>query len=202
MYSEVVSTPEAVYLVGLAKSFASYTVHIIALSPSTGELLSSVDVPSSIRDGPSELLVLSNKNQIPHIAWLQDGRIHSLKLTHQLKEKASVTKGAVYKKLIDVKLCEDGQFVGIKEDGSGRVVKLTDEGALKVTWEFENSVREEQCSRRTLLTCIMRRLPRTIIRNLCIPEAKIWTVRHMLPEYSGLIYSRQGFLHPRGVECD
>ena len=136
----MVSTTEAVYVVGLAKSFASYTIHLVALSPATGELMASADVPSNIIEGPSELLVLDNKGQTPYVIWLEDGRIRSLKLTPGLKEKSTVTKGSTYKKLIDVKLCEDGQFVGIKSDGSGRVVKLANDGSLKVTWEFENSV--------------------------------------------------------------
>ncbi len=57
-----------------------------------------------------------------------------------LKGKPSKIKGSVYKKVIDVGLCEYGHFVGIKEDGSGRVIKLTDKGALKVIWEFSDSV--------------------------------------------------------------
>ncbi|THH31554.1 hypothetical protein EUX98_g2645 [Antrodiella citrinella] len=146
VYSNVVSTPSAIYLVGLAKSFASYTVHITAFSPTTGEELSSADIPSSITEGPSQLFVLSNKNKDSHVVWLQDGRIHSLRLAPDLKGKASVTKGATYKKLLDVKLCEDGQIVGIKEDGSGRVVKLADDGSLKVTWEFKNSATSKQYS--------------------------------------------------------
>ncbi|KAH8102954.1 hypothetical protein BXZ70DRAFT_889895 [Cristinia sonorae] len=139
VYSDIVTTPSAVYLVGLAKSFAAYTIHIAAVSPTTGELLASVDVPSTVTDGPSQLLVLRNKSKDRHVIWLEDGRIRSLKLSPELKEKATATKGALYKKLIDVKLSEDGQLVGIKQDGSGRVIKLAEDGTLKVTWEFENS---------------------------------------------------------------
>lgn len=140
IYSNVISTPSALYLVGLAKSFAAYTIHITALSPTTGEVLSSADISSNITEGPSQLLVISNKSASPHVTWLEDGRMHLLKLTPTLKEKPGVSKGAVYKKLQDINLCEDGQFVGIKEDGSGRLVKLADDGTVKVTWEFENSV--------------------------------------------------------------
>ncbi|TCD70607.1 hypothetical protein EIP91_002637 [Steccherinum ochraceum] len=144
LYSNVISTPEAVYLVGLAKSLASYTLHVATLSPATGELLTTADFPSSITEGPSQLLLLTSKAKDQYVAWLEDGRIHSLKLTPELKAKATVTKGATYKKLLDIKLCEDGVFVGIKEDGSGRVVKLSEDGSLKVTWEFENSATSKE----------------------------------------------------------
>lgn len=136
-------TSDAVYLIGLAKSLSSYTVHITSLSPTTGEVLSDVDVPSSINDGPGGLLVLSRKlasGKTTRLAWLEQGRIHSVPLTPQLKDKPFVNKGSAYLQLHDLGLQNEGLFVAIKEDGSGRVIKLSDDGALKSIWEFADSV--------------------------------------------------------------
>lgn len=154
IYSEVFSTPDAVYVVGLAKSLSSYTIHLTSLSPSTGSLIESIDIPSSIENGPSEIFILSpapsksapektqadQHQKAPHLVWLSQGLINSVALSPTLSEKPTKIKGSVYKGIVNVGLGEHGHFVGIKEDGSGRVVKLTSKGALKVIWEFNDSV--------------------------------------------------------------
>lgn len=48
-------------------------------------------------------------------------------------------KGAEYQKIVDVGFSEHGQFVAIKEDGAGRVIRLGEDG-VKVIWEFAESV--------------------------------------------------------------
>lgn len=141
IYSSVVPTSSAVYLIGLAKSFASYTIHIVALSPTDGTLLADVNVPSNIENGPSSLLFLS-KDEHARVTWLEGGQIKSFKLTPDLKEKPTSIKGAAYHEVINVGLGDHGLFVALKEDGSGRLIKLNDEGTgLKVIWEFADSVR-------------------------------------------------------------
>ena len=129
------------YLVGLAKSFASYTLHVVALSPVDGSLLASADVPSSIEAGPSSVLLLS-KNEHTRVVWLEGGQIKSVELTPGLKEKPIAVKGAVYREVVNVGLEEHGMFVALKEDGSARLIKLNNEGTgLKIVWEFADSVR-------------------------------------------------------------
>ena len=144
MYSIVLPTPSAVYVIGLAKSFASYTLHITALSPSDGSVISSADVPSNIGDGPESVLyvrrIIEGK-EVARIAWLEGGRIHSVGLTPELKDKPEIVKGAAYEQLIDAGLGEHGIFVAIKDDGAGRVIKLSEDGSgLKVIWEYADSV--------------------------------------------------------------
>ena len=141
IYSAVVPTPTAVYLVGLAKSFASYTLHITALSPTDGAVLATADVPSSIDHGPSSFFVIS-KGDHHRVVWLEAGQVKSVGLTPELKDKPAHVKGAVYHDIINVGLGDYGMFVALKEDGSGRLMRLNDEGAgLKVVWEFADSVR-------------------------------------------------------------
>ncbi|KAJ3553144.1 hypothetical protein NM688_g3770 [Phlebia brevispora] len=152
IYSSVVPTPSAVYVVGLAKSFASYTLHVTALSPEDGAVLAEADVKSSIiGTGPASFLVLNRKGKdeeikdeddATRVVWLEGGVIRSIALTPELKDKPVPVKGAVYEKIIDAGLCEHGMFVALKEDGSGRVIKLNqEEKGLKVIWEFADSAK-------------------------------------------------------------
>ncbi|KAI0069755.1 hypothetical protein K474DRAFT_1713951 [Panus rudis PR-1116 ss-1] len=122
IYSDVVATPDAIYLLGLAKSFASYTLHVSTLVPTTGELVHETSVSSSITGGPEDLVVLSRPSAYrPVVAWLEQGRIHSLALSPELHSskaiKPTVNKGSTYLRLQDVGLRDEGLFVGIKEDG-------------------------------------------------------------------------------------
>lgn len=137
MYSNLVVTPSAIYVVGLAKSFASYTLHVTALSPTNGEVLSSADIPSSILGGLTELLTLTTDS--PHLVWLELGTIKTFPLVPTLKGKASTLKDAAYKQILDVGLNSYGRIVAIKADGSGTVLTLGEKG-LKSIWEFEGSV--------------------------------------------------------------
>ncbi|KIP12195.1 hypothetical protein PHLGIDRAFT_62449 [Phlebiopsis gigantea 11061_1 CR5-6] len=139
IYSAVVPTSTAVYLVGLAKSFASYTLHVTALSPIDGAVLATADVPSSIDQGPSSFFVIS-KGDHCRVVWLEAGQVRSVGLAPDLKEKPTNVKGAVYHEIIDVGLGDHGMFVALKEDGSGRLMRLNDAGlGLKVIWEFADS---------------------------------------------------------------
>ncbi|GJE85471.1 PQQ and DUF1620 domain-containing protein [Phanerochaete sordida] len=148
VYSAVLPTPSAVYLIGLAKSFASYTLHITALSPADGSVLGSKDVSSSIEQGPASLFALSNPAvELGHarVLWLEANQIKSVRLTPELKEKPTTVKGTAYRKLVDLGLSDHGLLVAIKDDGSGHVVKLDDEGSgLKVIWEFADSADSAQ----------------------------------------------------------
>ncbi len=144
IYSTLVPTSSAVYVLGLAKSFASYTLHVTALSPSDGSIISTADVPSSITDGPQSVFALrkaGNGTEAVRAVWLEGGSIRSVNLTPELKEKPVPVKGAVYQEIIDAGLNDHGIFVALKDDGSGRVIKINEEGTgLKVIWEFADSV--------------------------------------------------------------
>ncbi|TBU24929.1 hypothetical protein BD311DRAFT_780673 [Dichomitus squalens] len=141
LYSKIFVTPSTVYLLGLSKSFASYTLHVTSLSPDGGVVVYSGNVPSSIKTGFSQVFVLSDvsaPDTVPRVVWFEDSKIKSLELAPELTAKPATVKGAAYKTIEDVGLSEYGQFVAIAENGSGRVIKLTPEG-LKVIWEYSDS---------------------------------------------------------------
>ncbi|KAL1943370.1 hypothetical protein VTO73DRAFT_4445 [Trametes versicolor] len=148
VYSKILVTPSAIYLLGLANSFASYTLHISTLSPTTGELIASGNVPSSVTTGFTDVVVVRDHRTSevePHIVWLEDKVIKYYTLTPSLKVKPAVIKGATYRSLRDVGVSAYGQFVAVQEDGSGRVIRLNSEG-LKVIWDFADSATSPQRS--------------------------------------------------------
>lgn len=143
IHSKIVATPTTTYVIGLSKSFASYTLHVTSLSTSSGEELASANIPSSITDGPSSLLSLSPTASAPQIVWLESGSIKSVALTEKLDSKPTAVKGASYEQVLDVGLSEQGYFVALKAgDGTARIVKSAngEKEGLKVIWEFSDSV--------------------------------------------------------------
>ena len=140
-YTKVFSTPYAVYVVGVSKSVASYTLHITALSSSTGQVLDDVNVPSSISNPVSDMIMLSlhvPHQYSPRIAWLGNGKIKSKALTPDLKNPVGNVKNAEFDKLLDIGLSGYGHFVGLKKGEPARVLKMKDDGTSIELWaEFE-----------------------------------------------------------------
>ena len=142
VYSKIVTTPGTVYLLGLAKSFASYTIHITALSANTGELLFTGHIPSNIANGMTDVFEIRDvrDDQVPpRIVWIEGSSVRYLSLTPELKEKPMALKGKVVKSILDIGLSEYGQFVALKEDGTALVIQAVPEGFRQI-WEFADSV--------------------------------------------------------------
>ncbi|KZT68592.1 DUF1620-domain-containing protein [Daedalea quercina L-15889] len=140
-YSKIVITPTAIYLAGLAKSFASYTLHITALSSTTGELFATGHIPSGISDGLTSFFALQDVNNAqvsPRIVWIEGGSVRYFTLTPELKGKPMGLKGAMYKSILDIGLSDYGQFVALKEDGTALVILSVPEGFRQI-WEFAES---------------------------------------------------------------
>ena len=91
-----------IYAIGLAKSFASYTLHVTALSVETGELLTMQNIPSSIEEDVVKFVTLTPK----------------------LANKPQGLKGSINAGIVDVGLSGHGLFVVRKEDGSASVFRL------------------------------------------------------------------------------
>lgn len=149
MYSKLVATPDAVYVVGISKSFASYTLHITAFHPTTGVVLSTKAIPSSIMRPLNEVLVLSvstaqNRQGQPHVqdprvVWLEQKQLKSVPLTSTLDGKPTSLKGASFERILDAGLCDHGHFVAIAADGTGQVIRIGGNGVEDV-FKFEIAV--------------------------------------------------------------
>lgn len=142
IYSKLVIASDTVYAIGLAKSVSSYTIHVTSLSAETGQVISSVNVPSSIANFVADVVTLSRTaSASPRIAWLEQHTIRSVLLTPKLNEKPSSASKAEYAQLLDVGISGHGQLVAIRQDGSARVMKLVDKSpGIQAVWEFRDSV--------------------------------------------------------------
>jgi hypothetical protein len=138
----LVVTPSTIYVVGLAKSFASYTLHVTSLSSYNGEVVASVHIPSGITEESSDVVVLSSDTTTlkPRVVWLEAGALRSVQLVPSLTAKPSFVQGSIYRKIIDLGLQGKGHFVALKTDGTGRVLTLDAEKGLKSIYEFPDSV--------------------------------------------------------------
>ena len=133
-------TDSAIYAIGLAKSFASYTLHVTTLSAATGELLTTRNIPSSIENGSDDFFTLSpSTSEGPRLVWIEKGIVKSVALTPKLTSKPQSLKGSTNARIVDIGLSEYGLFVTRKEDGSASVFKLT-QNTIEPIWDFADSV--------------------------------------------------------------
>ncbi|KAJ3807314.1 hypothetical protein EV368DRAFT_75106 [Lentinula lateritia] len=134
LYSTISASDDALYVVGLESSFASYVLHVTALSPITGQVISSSTIPSHISNGLDDFLVLSRT-----IVWIENGKIKCFVLSPLLKGKTTVLQDASFKKLLDIGLGSHGLFIALK-DGSGHIVSC--DGDLVPVRNFEGPASE------------------------------------------------------------
>lgn len=140
MYEKVVVSGSTVYAIGRANSFASYTLHVTAISSTTGELLQSVHLPSSLGNSPADYFPLASPGEdSSQLVWLEKGVVKHVALTPKLAAKPTSISGSKYERIIDLGLGDKGFFVARKSDGSAYVYKL-ENAKLQRTWEFAGSV--------------------------------------------------------------
>ncbi|EJD05202.1 DUF1620-domain-containing protein [Fomitiporia mediterranea MF3/22] len=143
VYSRIARTSSTAFVVGLAKSTASYSLHVTALSADTGEELATVHIPSNIRNGLTDFLVLSDDtDDNPYIVWLEDGQsqIRFASLAPALKGQPKALKGATFKSILNIGLNEHGHFVALETDGTGMALKLDrNSQGISLVYEFDES---------------------------------------------------------------
>ena len=141
IYTKLISTSYAIYVIGVSKSTASYTLHVTALLSSTGQVLNEVDVPSKIANPITDVVLLSLR--VPHqyrprVVWLEDGQIKSKALTPDLKNPPGDVKNLVFDKILDVGLSGYGYFVALKQGEPARIMKMEEDGTVIRSWgEFD-----------------------------------------------------------------
>ncbi|KAG8863325.1 hypothetical protein FRB96_008816 [Tulasnella sp. 330] len=140
LHSRIIATERAVYVVGLVKSFASYTLSVTALDAATGTEISTTLIPSSIDDIERDLLTLTKRNMPhPQLVWRQGTSLRSMALASssdvQQSQKPLITPG--YSKLLDVHLGSSGYFVALRSNGSASVFRQGDESVgVDMVWDF------------------------------------------------------------------
>jgi len=142
VHSKLILTTDALYVVGIAKSIASYTLHVSTLSPSTGQVIVSANIASSIVDPLAHFAVLTRPNTTqPQALWIDQETLKYVGLTPTLNEKAKTLKGTDYARILDVGLTDQGHAVISRKDGSSFVLTLDGEAnSANSVWEFVDSV--------------------------------------------------------------
>ncbi|PFH46226.1 hypothetical protein AMATHDRAFT_70337 [Amanita thiersii Skay4041] len=143
VYTKLMHTPYATYAIGVTSSFGSYTLHITALSSSTGEVLNEVEVPSSIKAPVNDLILLARQTTEryrPRIVWLErdSGLVKSKALTPDLKNPPASSKGLSCERIMDVGLSSLGYFVAVeKSRHAAWVTKILEDGTqIRGLYEF------------------------------------------------------------------
>ena len=140
--SKLILTNGALYAIGVGRSVASYTLHVITFSPATGEVIADSNIPSSIIDPLTEFITLSSADpEKPVALWLEQGTLRHLALTPSLKEKPRLLKGLGFAQIVDMGLSGHGHAVVARNDGSSIVIRIDEEsGYPKSVWEYKDSV--------------------------------------------------------------
>lgn len=117
-------------------------LHVTTLSPSTGEVINSAKLASSIVDPLAQFITLTRSGSSqPMMLWLEQGTLRYIDLTPTLDQKAKALKGTGYAKILDVGLEKQGHVVIARDDGSSFVLRFDAEiGLAKSIWEFQDSV--------------------------------------------------------------
>ena len=126
----------------MAKSIASYTLHVTTLSPSTGQVIISANILSNIIDPLAHFAVLTRPNTTqPQALWIEQETLRFVGLTPTLKEKGKQLKGTVYTRIRDIGLNDQGHAVVSRKEGSTFVMNFDEVNSANSAWEFVDTVR-------------------------------------------------------------
>ena len=183
MLSRLSVTDSTIYAIGLAKSYASYTLHITTLSAETGELLTTQNIPSSIESALGDFFVLSSPtSEDPRLIWIEKGVVKSVVLTQKLTSKSQSLPGSTNTRILDVGLSEHGLFVVKREDGSASVFKLI-QNTINHIWDFADSV----CGLLYLSRLLRQPSPRRTLESTLIQYIPAPSTRKGTPTLEGCI---------------
>lgn len=119
-----------------------------AVNPLTGLEIGSYHVPSKVKGGVDDLVLL-DRQSTPYLAWLEDGAIKSIPLSASSKAPSpATTKLKDFSSINDIGLGAHGMFVALKVDGTAHIIRVGEEEkdgkAPKAIWEFADSVGVQQ----------------------------------------------------------
>ena len=125
----------------MAKSIASYTLHVTTLSPSTGQVIISANILSSIVDPVAHFAVLTRPDATqPQALWIEQETLRFVGLTPTLKEKGKQLQGTGYTRILDIGLNDHGHALISRKEGSSFVLKFDEANSARSVWEFVDSV--------------------------------------------------------------
>ncbi|KAG9004471.1 hypothetical protein FRB94_002342 [Tulasnella sp. JGI-2019a] len=139
LHSKIVVTEKTVHVIGLVKSFASYTLSVTALDAITGKEISTTLIPSSIEDITRDILTLVRRTHPnPQLVWREGTSLKSVALSASNRQSQTPLVIPGFTKIFDVSLDTSGYFVALRTNGSTAVFSQVEDSRVGIekTWDF------------------------------------------------------------------
>ncbi|KAH7107261.1 hypothetical protein BKA62DRAFT_682862 [Auriculariales sp. MPI-PUGE-AT-0066] len=133
IYTKLAIHHNAVYVLGLVKSFRSYTLRVTALEVTKGTVFATQDFHSDIVEANDAFVsILARSAAFPTIIWVDNGQAMSLALNEALDNKPVKVNDGKFERVLDVGLEHSGLLVGIREDGSAHALSYEDKSSTVI----------------------------------------------------------------------
>ena len=145
-FTKIVRSSTALYVIGLTKSFRSYTLTVVSLNPMNGEVIETANVPSDLADLDNYHVILGTNRGPTTLVWLEGESVKTVTLTADLSQtsKTTSTKYGPYGRILDLGVEELGYLAAIKKDGEADIYKIDRDGlGIKKLASFDSSVSEQ-----------------------------------------------------------
>jgi len=130
LFTKIIRSSTALYVIGLTKSFRSYTLTVVSLNPENGEVIETVNVPSDLADHDDYRVLLGTNRGPTTLVWLEGESVKTVTLTADLLQikKATSTKYGPYDRVLELGVEELGYLAAIKKNGEMDVYKIDRDG--------------------------------------------------------------------------
>jgi hypothetical protein len=145
-FTKIVRSSTALYVIGLTKSFRSYTLTVVPLNPADGEVIETANVLSDLADFDSYRVLLGTNRGSTSLVWLEGESIKTSTLTEDLSQikKTTSTKYGPYSRILEVGVEEFGYLAAIKTDGEEQIYRIARDGlGVNKVASFDSSVSEQ-----------------------------------------------------------
>lgn len=146
IFTKIVRSSTALYVIGLTKSFRSYTLTVVSLNPENGEVIETVNVPSDLADLDNYSVLLGTNRGPTTLVWLEGESLKTITLTADLSQikKATSTKYGPYNRVLDLGVEELGYLAAIKKDGETDIYRIDRDGlGMNKVVSLDSSVSEQ-----------------------------------------------------------
>ncbi len=145
-FTKIVRSSSALYVIGITKSFRSYTLTVVSLNPENGEVIETVNVPSDLTDLDNYRVLLGTSRGPTTLVWLEGESVKTVTLTADLSQikKATSTKYGPYNRVLDLGVEELGYLAAIKKNGEADIYRIDRDGlGMNKVVSLDSSVSEQ-----------------------------------------------------------
>lgn len=162
VFTKIVRSITALYVIGVTKSFRSYTFTVVSLDPANGEVIETVNIPSDLADLDNYRVLLGPSRGPTTLVWLEGELVKTVTLTADLSQikKATSTKYGPYNRVLDLGVEELGYLAAIKKNGEADVYRIDRDGlGMKKVVSLVSSVSDQHRMSLRIFTRLYRVKP-------------------------------------------